>query len=515
MCPCTVSHDPGLRPLAPRRSASTSKSLPPLPPFPPFRGRSPYTSTNATRVSVTAPTRRTRAAARGPRPAISPDGTARRARWPAPRPWETRRRNPPRPDPSPARRPPDGSCARDRGSSCRPPPPPRRTRAPARHGPAPPPESRRRAPSPRAGERRARNSRRPAAPHGRPRARRRDRRSARPRRPLHGARAARCACSTRRSPPPRSLQRSLGGRHVRDARVRARGLAQGARRGLENGLDTVVRVLAAQQVQVQRQSRVRRERAEELGGERGIVVPQPLGRRWLRVVGDVGPAADVHDDPGEGIVQRHRRLAVTADAAPLAQRLGQRLAQHDPHVLHGVVLVHVEVAPRGDLEVEERVARQRLEHVVEEADARLDLRPAGAIETHPHPHFGLLGLARHLPGAAHPRISASARATAVTSSSVPAVIRRHPSSPGPPVETSRTRIPYCCTSRVNTSLAGRGSQRISTKFAAEGKARSPPIAHSFWYRRSRLCRTSSVRRARTSPASSAATAAASVTRFTL
>src|SRR2546426_11972912 len=127
--------------------------------------------------------------------------------------------------------------------------------------------------------------------------------------------------------------------------------------------------------------------------------------------------------PGEGVVQRHRRLAVTADSAPLAQRLGQRLAQHDPHVLHGVVLVHVEVAPRGDLEVEERVARQRLEHVVEEADARLDLRPAGAIETHPHPHFGLLGLARHLAGAAHPRISASARATAVTSSSVPAVIR--------------------------------------------------------------------------------------------
>src|SRR3989442_15118268 len=137
-----------------------------------------------------------------------------------------------------------------------------------------------------------------------------------------------------------------------------------------------------------------------------------------------------------------------------------------------VVLVHVEVAPRGDLEVEECVARQRLEHVVEEADARLDLRPAAAIETHPHPHFGLLGLARHLPGAAHARISASARPTAVTSSSVPAVIRRHPSSPGPPVETSPTRIPYFCTSRVNTSLAGRASQRISTKVAAPGKARS-------------------------------------------
>src|SRR2546422_2196468 len=60
--------------------------------------------------------------------------------------------------------------------------------------------------------------------------------------------------------------------------------------------------------------------------------------------------------------------------SPLAQRLGQRLAQHDPHVLHGVVLVHVEVAPRGDLKVEERVARQRRsEEHTSELQSRLHL----------------------------------------------------------------------------------------------------------------------------------------------
>src|SRR5437867_4016819 len=210
MCPCTVSHDPGLRPLAPRRSASTSKSLPPLPPFPPFRGRSTYTSTNARRLSVTAPTRRTRAAARGPRPAISPDGTARRARWPAPRPWETRRRNPPRPDPSPARRPPDGSCARDRGSSCRPPPPPPPTPPPARHGAPPPPRAARRPPPPA-----ARAAPCGTAPHP-PRRGPAPPPRAPPPPPPPGERARQ-----RGMGPPRPGERHAGPAHVRHGQLRA------------------------------------------------------------------------------------------------------------------------------------------------------------------------------------------------------------------------------------------------------------------------------------------------------
>src|SRR5713226_6536462 len=61
-------------------------------------------------------------------------------------------------------------------------------------------------------------------------------------------------------------------------------------------------------------------------------------------------------------------------------RLSQGLAQHDPDVLDGVVLVDLHVALRLDGEVHEAVLRPRLQHVAEERDRRLHLRGARAVE---------------------------------------------------------------------------------------------------------------------------------------
>ena len=49
-----------------------------------------------------------------------------------------------------------------------------------------------------------------------------------------------------------------------------------------------------------------------------------------------------------------------------------RLAQGDAHVLDGVVAVDVQVADGVDVEVDQPVASDLVEHVVEEADARLE-----------------------------------------------------------------------------------------------------------------------------------------------
>ena len=51
-------------------------------------------------------------------------------------------------------------------------------------------------------------------------------------------------------------------------------------------------------------------------------------------------------------------------------------------VLDGVVVVHLGVALDAHREVDERVARERAEHVVEEAHARLDVGGTGAVEVH-------------------------------------------------------------------------------------------------------------------------------------
>jgi hypothetical protein len=86
----------------------------------------------------------------------------------------------------------------------------------------------------------------------------------------------------------------------------------------------------------------------------------------------VRAARDVHHDRGDGLVERHLSVGEPSDAAPVTQRLVERLPEDDGDVLDGVVVVDVEVAVAVDGEIEQAVFGERVEHVVEEADAGVD-----------------------------------------------------------------------------------------------------------------------------------------------
>ena len=73
-------------------------------------------------------------------------------------------------------------------------------------------------------------------------------------------------------------------------------------------------------------------------------------------------------------------MAVAADAGLVAQRLAERLAQANAHVLDRVVLVDVQVAGGLDGQIDGGVLGQQRQHVVEEADAGGDLRLAAAVQ---------------------------------------------------------------------------------------------------------------------------------------
>ena len=77
----------------------------------------------------------------------------------------------------------------------------------------------------------------------------------------------------------------------------------------------------------------------------------------------------------------------------VAERLAQRLAEHDRGVLDRVVGVDVGVALGLDGEVDQRVPRERGQHVVVEADAGGDVGAAGAVEVDLDEDLRLLGLA--------------------------------------------------------------------------------------------------------------------------
>ena len=75
---------------------------------------------------------------------------------------------------------------------------------------------------------------------------------------------------------------------------------------------------------------------------------------------------------------RNSRRAEFRVSSP--ERLLYRFAQRDSDVFDGVVLVDIEIAARDEIEIEAAVPRDLLEHVIEEANARIDARLAAAVE---------------------------------------------------------------------------------------------------------------------------------------
>src|SRR5205823_197648 len=94
-----------------------------------------------------------------------------------------------------------------------------------------------------------------------------------------------------------------------------------------------------------------------------------------------GPAGEIDDDPRQRFVERDVGVAEAADAALVAEGLGERFADDEADVFDRVVIVDVRVAGGDHVEIGAGVAGDGVEHVREEADRRLDARCARAVET--------------------------------------------------------------------------------------------------------------------------------------
>ena len=101
-----------------------------------------------------------------------------------------------------------------------------------------------------------------------------------------------------------------------------------------------------------------------------------------------------------------------------AESLFQRLAQGDGAVLDGVVRVGVQVAFALQAQRKAAVGRDLLQHMVEEADAGLDLHRAGRIQIDGADDAGLLGVAHGLTHARCRRRLAGVRPKAASSRSL-------------------------------------------------------------------------------------------------
>ena len=174
-------------------------------------------------------------------------------------------------------------------------------------------------------------------------------------------------------------------------------------------------------------ARADRKALEEIVDELGLQIADARRRR-AQIHDRVRTPAEIHGGDGQRLVHRHHEVAGAVDPRAGAERLRHRLAERDPEVLHGVVLIDVEVAARVDAQIERAVPRDELQHVIEEPDAAAHAVPSLAVERETERDLRLAG-APIDHRAAHSTSSITAIAREVCST-MPVAIRRQPLQPG-------------------------------------------------------------------------------------
>jgi hypothetical protein len=134
------------------------------------------------------------------------------------------------------------------------------------------------------------------------------------------------------------------------------------------GLSLVMRVLAAQVVDVQGHKSVVHKALEEF--KRQLAVELTNHAALERHVHDEARTTrEINHHAAERFVERHIGMAVAANAFFVAHSFGKRLAQGDAHVFHSVMTVDVQVALGLDVEVNQTMTCDLVEHVVKETNA--------------------------------------------------------------------------------------------------------------------------------------------------
>src|SRR5271157_5189973 len=190
-----------------------------------------------------------------------------------------------------------------------------------------------------------------------------------------------------------ALKRALGRRHaLRLTRVDRNRAAKRPGDALEARFGDMMAVQAVERLDVQREAGIAGQGLEELAHELGVERADCLGREF-GLEDEERPARYVQRDAGQGLVHRQKAVGVAGQAAFVAERFGERLADGDADVLDGVVIVDVAVALGANGEVDEGMTRKLIEHVIEKADAGRDVGRARSVEVEADLHACLRGLA--------------------------------------------------------------------------------------------------------------------------
>lgn len=174
-------------------------------------------------------------------------------------------------------------------------------------------------------------------------------------------------------------QRPFRGRNSGLARIDDDRLPQRASRAFEACFTDVVTVLAMMQHEVQVHQRVACDRFPEDGNQLAIELANLFGGK-IYSEHERHSSAQINGRCHQRLFHWQRNAAVANNPSLVTECFRQRFAETDARVFYRVVMIDVQIALRGHRQVDQRVLRQQREHVIEETNAGVDLRLAGAIE---------------------------------------------------------------------------------------------------------------------------------------
>src|SRR5579863_4563034 len=141
----------------------------------------------------------------------------------------------------------------------------------------------------------------------------------------------------------------------------------------------MVAILTIERLDMQSHAEIDGERLEKFAHEIGVEIADLLPREY-GAEDEKGPAGEIDRNASQRLVHRQQHIGEASDAAHVAERLPQRLAERDAGVFDGVMRIDMQIALAGNLHVDQRMPRELLKHVIEKADAGCNLRAAAAIE---------------------------------------------------------------------------------------------------------------------------------------
>jgi hypothetical protein len=98
-------------------------------------------------------------------------------------------------------------------------------------------------------------------------------------------------------------------------------------------------------------------------------------------------------------IQRCHKVTKAVDPATITQGLREGLTERNPNVLIGVMVVNVRIAICRDLQIDQAMAADLMQHVIEKGHTSARLTSAAAVKPEPNADIGLACNAVNLPSA--------------------------------------------------------------------------------------------------------------------